>query len=136
MNAPTQSFMLALLAAMLLGVWGCSDNGSAEKVGQKIDQAAESAKEKLAPSSDASRRATAKTDAAIDDMALAARVKAEIGKDSALKTSDISVDSRDGTVVLSGIVERSEDVIRAVRIARDVDNVKSVESKLVVRSEG
>ena len=112
----------------------CSDNGSAEKVGQKIDKAAESAKEKLAESSDAIRHEAKTAEAAFNDVALASKVKAEIRKDSALKTSEISVDSQNGVVVLSGVVEKPEDAIRAVQIARAVDDVRSVESKLSVRS--
>jgi|SRR5215471_4338860 len=110
---------------MLLAAGACSDNGSAEKVGQKIDQGTETAKETVA-----------KTDAAIGDAALAQRVKMELGKDSALKVADISVNSRDGAVVLSGTVEHPEEIIRAVQIARTVDEVKSVENKLTVRPKG
>jgi hyperosmotically inducible periplasmic protein len=125
----------SLAAATLLTLCACSDNSEdAEKVGRKIDQATESTKEKLAESSDAIRREAAKADAAINDVALAAKVKAEIRKDSALKASDISVDSQNGMVVLSGMVEKPEDAIRAVQIARAVDDVRSVESKLSVRS--
>jgi hyperosmotically inducible protein len=61
-------------------------------------------------------------------------VKAQIRKDSALKTSDISVDSQNGVVVLRGVVEKPEHAIRAVQIARAVDDVRSVENKLSVRS--
>jgi len=110
---------------MLLATGACSDNGSAEKVGQKIDKVTETAKETLA-----------KSDAAIGDAALAERVKTELRKDSALNTADISVDSRDGAVVLSGTVEKPEEIIRAVQIARTVDDVKSVENRLTVRPNG
>jgi hyperosmotically inducible protein len=134
MNTLRQSCLMSLLAAMLLGLCACSDNGNPEKVGQKIDKATESAKEKLAESSDAIRHDAAKADAATNDVALAAKVKAEIRKDSVLKASNISVDSQGGVVVLSGMVERPEDAIRVVQIARGVGDVKSVESKLSVRS--
>ncbi len=132
MNTSRQ-FSWSLPAAMLLTLCACSDN-SGEKVGQKVDKAAESAKEKLTESSDAIRRQAKSAEAAFNDVALASKVKAEIRKDSALKTSDISVDSQDGVVVLSGVVEKPEDAIRAVQIARAVDDVRSVESKLSVRS--
>jgi hyperosmotically inducible protein len=119
---------------MLLALGACSDNGSAEKVGQKIDKTTESAKEKLAESSDAIRHEAKTAEAAFNDVALASKVKAEIRKDASLKASDISVNSQDGVVVLSGVVERPEDAIRAVQIARAVGDVRSVESKLSVRS--
>jgi hyperosmotically inducible periplasmic protein len=128
-----RQFSWSLLAATLLALSACSDN-SAEKVGQKIDKAAESAKEKLAESSDAIRDDAKAAKGNFNDVALASKVKAEIRKDSALKTSDITVDSQDGVVVLSGVVEKPEDAIRAVQIARAVGDVRSVESKLSVRS--
>jgi hyperosmotically inducible protein len=127
-------FSWSLPAALLLALCACSDNDNGEKIGQKIDKAADSAKEKLAQSSDAIRHEAKTAEAAFNDVALASKVKAEIRKDSKLKTSDISVDSQNGVVVLSGMVERPEDAIRAVQIARAVDEVKSVESKLSVRS--
>jgi hyperosmotically inducible protein len=127
-------FPVACIAAVLLGLCACSDNGSADKVGQKIDKAAGTAKEKLAESSDALRRDAEKADATLNDVALAAKVKAEIRKDSMLKMSDISVDSHSGTVVLSGTVDKPEDALRAVQIAQQVEDVKSVENKLSVRS--
>jgi len=123
------------IAIALLALSACSDNNdTAEKVGQKIDKAADSAKEKLAESSDAIRQETRTAKAAFNDVALASKVKAEISKDSMLKKSDISVDSQNGAVVLSGVVEKPEDAIRAVQIARAVDDVRSVENKLSVRS--
>jgi hyperosmotically inducible periplasmic protein len=134
MNALKQSCSVALITAMVFGLCACSDDRSGETVGQKIDKAVESSKEKLSGASDALRSPDAKTGAVANDAALAAKVNAEIRKDPALKASDISVASQDGVVVLSGMVERSEDVIRAVQIARGVDDVRSVENKLSVRS--
>jgi hyperosmotically inducible periplasmic protein len=124
MNEVARFATLAWLT-LFLGFGACSDNGSAEKAGQKIDKVAELAKQKVA-----------KSDAAIGDAALAERVKAELRKDAALKTADLSIDSRDGAVVLSGTVENPEDIIRAVQIARTVDDVKSVENRLTVRPKG
>ena len=135
MNPLKRSSVFPLLTTMLLAVSACSDNGT-DKVGQSIDKATEAGKEKLAESSDAIRHETNKANTAVNDMVLAAKVKNEILKDPRLKTSDIHVDSQDGTVVLSGAVNKPEDAIRAVQIARSVDDVKSVDSKLLVRSNG
>ena len=118
-------FPTLVCLTLLLAAGACSDNGSAEKVGQKMGKVTETAKETLA-----------KTDAAIGDAALSERVKAELRKDSALSTAEISVDSREGAVVLSGTVEHPEEIIRAVQIARAVDDVKSVENRLTVRPKG
>ncbi len=132
MSTVTHASMLVLLTAMLGGVCACSDNDNADKVGQGPDAVVGGMLAK--PSSDASQ--AAKSDAALKDIALAAQVEAEILKDTALRTSDIYVDAQDGTVVLSGTVGKSEDASRAVQIAYSVDDVKSVESRLAVRSGG
>ena len=131
MNMLNQSFPFALLTTILLSISACSDDG-ADKVGKGIS----AEREKLAESSDATRHEATKADAAVNDVVLAAKVRDELVKDPALKTSDIYVDSRDGAVVLSGAVDKPEDVIRAVKIARNVDDVKAVDSKLSVRSKG
>jgi hyperosmotically inducible protein len=135
MNALKQSFKLTLLTAILLGVSACSDNGGADKVGQD-NKSTQAEKEKLAESSGAIPHEATKGDITFKDMVLAAKVRNEILKDPLLKTSDIYVDSQDGAVVLSGVVDKPEDAIRAVQIARTVDDVKSVDSKLSVLSNG
>jgi hyperosmotically inducible periplasmic protein len=135
MNTLKRSSVFPLLTTMLLGVSACSDNGT-DNVGQNIDKATEAGQEKLAESSDAIGHEANKANTTFNDMVLAAKVKNEILKDLALKASDIHVDSQDGSVVLSGAVNKPEDAIRAVQIARGVDEVKSVDSKLLVRSNG
>jgi hyperosmotically inducible protein len=136
MNTLKQSSLFALLATMLLSVSACSDDIDADKVGQNINKSTEAGTEKLGESSDAIRHEATKADTTFNDMVLAAKVRNEILKDPALKTSDINVASQDGAVVLSGAVDKPEDAIRAAQIARSVDDVKSVDSKLSVRSNG
>jgi osmotically-inducible protein OsmY len=125
------SFPMHMFAAILVGLCACSD-GSAEKVGRRIDQAAESAKEDIAQGSQTVLGQAVKAGIALKDVALAARVKSELRRDSALRECDISVKSRDGVIVLRGTVETQEDALRAVQIAREVRDVKSVESLLSV----
>ena len=138
MNPLTQSSLFALLTVMFLCVSACSDKAGVDRLGANIDKSTEAGRERLASTSesDARRNETGKGDAVFDDMALAARVKAEILKDASLRTSDIYVDAQDGTVVLSGTVDKQEDATRAIQIAQRVGDVKSVESKLSVRSNG
>src|SRR5262245_60262419 len=62
-------FSLSLPAAILLALSACSDNGSADKVGQKIDKAADSAKEKMADAVDSARRDAKQAGATFDDVA-------------------------------------------------------------------
>jgi hyperosmotically inducible periplasmic protein len=135
MRSPSlRSSSFTLLAAVLLGTSGCSDNGSADKVGQKIDKGTETVKEKLAQSSDAAERKLDQAGASIDDAALAAEIKAKILRDPGLKAGEINVDTHNGVVVLTGTVNTPEEVIRAVRLAQSVDEVKYVENRLSVRN--
>lgn len=127
--------MLALIcAALLLGAAGCSDERGGKTVGQKLDSGMDTAKEKLAESSDAIKQSTEKAATAVDDAAITTKVKAEIMRDPGLKLTDINVETNQGVVILSGVVDKPQDAERAVQIARAITDVKSVENKLAVRS--
>lgn len=126
-----------LLAALVLGASGCSDNnGSVEKLGQKIDQGTETAKDKLEQSSDAMQQKLDQAGAKVADAAIAAKIEAKILRDPGLKVAQISVDTHDGVVVLTGTVNTPEDATRAVQLAQSVDAVKSVDNRLSIRSNG
>jgi hyperosmotically inducible protein len=127
--------MLAMIcAALLLGAAGCSDERGGKTVGQKLDSGMDTAKEKLSDSSDAIKDSTQKAATAVDDAAITTKVKAEIMRDPNLKLTDINVETNQGVVILSGVVDKPQDAERAVQIARAITDVKSVENKLAVRS--
>ena len=98
---------------------------SMEKMGQRMDNAAERAKEE-----------TAKAGQAIDDTAITAAVKADILKEPGLKVLMIDVDTKDGKVTLSGSADSAANVKKAEQIASNVQGVKSVENRLAVSSKG
>lgn len=130
----TRPMLAMICAALLLGAAGCSDERGGKTVGQKLDSGMDTAKEKLAESSDAIKESTAKAAAAVDDAAITTKVKAEIMRDPGLKLTDINVETNQGVVILSGMVDKPQDAERAVQIARAITDVKSVENKLAVRS--
>ena len=96
-----------------------------ETVGQKVDQAAERAKEQVA-----------KTGQVLDDTAITAAVKAGILAEPGLKVLKIDVDTKDGTVTLTGSVDSPENVQRATQVANNVQGVKSVDNRLAVSAKG
>jgi osmotically-inducible protein OsmY len=49
--------------------------------------------------------------------------------------TDINVDSEEGVVTLSGEVESAQEKDLAIRIASNTDGAKSVNDRLMVRSE-
>ena len=130
----TRPMLAMICAALLLGAAGCSDERGGKTVGQKLDSGMDTAKEKLSDSSDAIKDSTQKAATAVDDAAITTKVKAEIMRDPNLKLTDINVETNQGVVILSGVVDKPQDAERAVQIARAITDVKSVENKLAVRS--
>jgi hyperosmotically inducible protein len=69
----------------------------------------------------------------VDDAAITAKVKAALAGDPRTKAHQVNVETRDGVVQLSGFVDNSEAKSTAEDLARDVDNVKSVDNELSVK---
>jgi len=132
MNTATQSVIVALFTLILTAGIGCSEKSSGDKA-SRSDTATQGA---LAPPPDANGDEAAKADPTFKNLALAAKVKADILKDASLRTSDIYVVAQDGTIVLIGTVDTRASATRAVEIAHSVADVRSVEDKLAVRSGG
>ena len=68
----------------------------------------------------------------IDDAGITTKVKAALIADKAIKSTDIDVDTEQGTVTLTGRVPDAAQVARAAEIARGVEGVKTVSNKLTV----
>ena len=118
---------MTALAASLLLVGGCGQQGTNSTVGEKVDRTAN----KVA---DAASNATSKVATAADDTALTAKVKAALIAEPGLKSTDINVDTKEATVTLSGTVASNELRDRAKQIASSTDGVKNVVDNLVVKS--
>jgi hyperosmotically inducible protein len=70
----------------------------------------------------------------IDDSVITARIKAALLRDPAVSALAVSVETRKGTVVLSGFVESDNQLRRAAEIAAGVQGVVTVKNALVVKS--
>jgi hyperosmotically inducible protein len=84
-------------------------------------------------SSGSSSGTAAKAGAAIDDSVITTKIKSSILTDSAIKGSDISVDTKNGEVTLTGSVKSQAQMDRAQKLAQNVDGVKSVQNKLAIK---
>jgi hyperosmotically inducible protein len=84
-------------------------------------------------SSGSSSGTAAKAGVAIDDSVITTKIKSSILTDSAIKGSDISVDTKNGEVTLTGSVKSQAQMDRAQKLAQNIDGVKSVQNKLEVR---
>lgn len=71
----------------------------------------------------------------VDDTAITAAVKAGILTEPALKVLQISVDTANGVVRLSGTVDSAFSVQKAAEVAGAVKGVKAVDNRLVVNSK-
>jgi hyperosmotically inducible protein len=70
----------------------------------------------------------------VEDSVITAKVKAALLKDLKTKSFAVSVETRNGTVLLSGFVDDEGQVKRVVEIAGGVQGVVSVKNGLAVKS--
>ena len=70
----------------------------------------------------------------VDDSVITARIKAALLKDPKVSALAVSVETRKGTVVLSGFVDSDSQMQRAAEIAATVKGVVTVKNALVVKS--
>ena len=68
----------------------------------------------------------------VDDSAITTKIKAKLMADTSVKGRDVSVDTVEGTVYLTGRVQSDEESRAAERIARETSGVKKVVNNLKV----
>ena len=69
----------------------------------------------------------------VDDSVITTKIKALIAEDDFLKSFQISVETYQGTVQLSGFVNSQKAVDKAGQIATSVQGVKSIKNNLIVK---
>ena len=69
----------------------------------------------------------------IDDTAITATVKTRMLENEDVAGTSITVETLNGTVMLSGFAKSELEKATAVSIARKVDGVKSVKNEIIVR---
>jgi hypothetical protein len=67
---------------------------------------------------------------AMSDSAITAKVKSALLAERGLPSSQIKVETNDGVVQLSGFLNSQSEIDRAVNVARNVKDVKSVENNM------
>lgn len=70
----------------------------------------------------------------VDDAAVTTRVKAAFVSDPVVEATQVSVETMQGVVQLSGFVDTPEEQSRAVEVASRVEGVRSVQDDIVVRT--
>ena len=69
----------------------------------------------------------------VDDSVITTKIKSLLAADDLLKSFQISVETYQGTVQLSGFVNSRKAVDKADEIAKSVKGVKSVKNNLIVK---
>jgi hyperosmotically inducible periplasmic protein len=69
----------------------------------------------------------------IDDTTITASVKGKLVADEPANLTRVSVNTRQATVYLTGVVERPEDRTRAEQLARGVEGVEHVVNNLQIQ---
>ena len=87
----------------------------------------------VAPTPAASQALTRAGDA-VADTAITAKVKTAFLADPDVKGLQVEVDTRDGVVTLSGVLDKTANVDRAGTLAKATEGVKSVENRLTVKA--
>src|SRR3954466_6566443 len=85
------------------------------------------------PSGCAATRTHEATGQYVDDSVITTKVKTAILGEPGLKVSEINVETFKGIVQLSGFVSTRNDVDSAIRVARNVEGVKSVKNDMQLK---
>jgi hyperosmotically inducible protein len=72
----------------------------------------------------------------VSDSIITTKIKAEYAKDKHVSAMDIKVDTdKDGVVVLSGTADSRSEVEKAVSIAKSVEGVTKVHSRIKIKKD-
>jgi hyperosmotically inducible protein len=130
----TSALLAALVAAVTLAA--CQQR-PADTGAPRADQSAPSVAATTTPStttpSTTAPTAVDKAVNATDDAAITAKVKTAILAEPGLKSLQINVDTKDGTVTLSGTVDNADLRERAKQLASSTSGVKGVVDQLTVK---
>lgn len=129
--------LLPLVILLALALSACGKPGPAETAGQVIDETAESAGnkigaavDKIGEQYDAQR---ARNAMAMDDTEITAKVKSAFFAEPGLRSMQISVDTANGVVTLTGSVDTKANLYRAGGLAAAVAGVSQVDNRLVTK---
>jgi osmotically-inducible protein OsmY len=81
----------------------------------------------------ASSRTHEATGQYVDDSVITTKIKSAILGEPGLKVSEINVETFKGVVQLSGFVSTRNDIDSAIRLAHNVDGVKSVKNDMQLK---
>lgn len=117
-----RTLLLSVSALLVVGLAACDKLTTADAASKDKDPTVS--------------QASTKTGMAIDDSAITAKVKAAFFIEPDLKMLQISVDTVQGVVTLSGAVDSMSSRDKANTVAGGVAGVKQVENQLTIKTTG
>ena len=69
----------------------------------------------------------------VDDTVITTQIKSRMAENKDVAATSISVETLNGTVMLSGFAKSAMEKATAEKIARDVNGVKSVKNEIAIR---
>ena len=130
--------ILAISLLLAFGMSGCDKPGTAEQAGKKIDDAVSDTGKKVDETVEEyegkMEEQGAKAAQSLDDTEVTTKVKAELLGEPGLKSMQISVDTVEGVVTLTGTVDSQANSDKASTLTKSVKGVQSVINQLVVKS--
>ncbi|MBF0220322.1 MAG: BON domain-containing protein [Gammaproteobacteria bacterium] len=137
MKALHNAKLITLSILIALGLAACDKPGAAESAGKQIDKTTSEAGKKINETVDKVGNKMSDQSASagevIDDAAITTKAKAAILAEPGLKTLQISVDTINGVVTLSGSVASQQESDRAQALASAIAGVTAVENQLVTK---
>ncbi len=145
-NVSAKKVLMITGLSVVLGLASCQQEDPAEKAGQKLDRSIEKTEQKIEQTTeqterkldDAKKSITEKTETSeqyIDDSVITMNIKRAILNDPLLKVFQIKVTTVNGIVQLSGTLDSKESVDRAVEVAGNQKDVKSVQNDLIIKAD-
>ena len=122
---------MTLATATLLGLFtiaGCSQ----ESADSKTEDAMESAQQAAEDMGEAAKAQMEKAGDYLSDAEITAKVKTALFDNGGIDSANVSVETRDGTVYLSGTLASENAVETAGQLAEGVEGVNDVENDIVV----
>lgn len=124
---------IALASSLALLATGCNRKPADQTAGEKVDNAVANTKQETRDLGNTMERKADQAGQAIDDAAITTSLKGKYLADDTLKGLDISVETQQGVVTLTGSVQSDSAKELATTIAQGVDGVKSVNNQLTVK---
>lgn len=124
---------IALASSLALLATGCDRKPADQTAGEKMDEAAADSRGAVSGMGDTMERKADQAGQAIDDASITAAIKGKYLVDDTLKGLDISVDTEQGVVTLTGPVQSDTAKELATQIAQGVEGVVRVDNQLTVQ---